>query len=221
MKDDQKQEEVSFSLEETQTVNSQKKPLDENEMLENKARITDGQLAQKENQEKLGKRDVENKRKKRGQLTMLGIPKPLAGEIGATKERKQRKGTHAKKTKKLQKTQPKIYSKSQMCDKKYLEKKRLRLKVKAAKLKEQRSQIKKVKERANNRKFKGKYVREKEIRTSSGENSRDTECIDKWAAYTNVGLGLAPNVIKQVTKFLFKSSHSFRSIPSSPAIELC
>ena len=205
MKDDQKQEEVLSSLKETlESVNSQKNQLDENKMLENKAEITDGQLAQREKHEKLRKRDVEDKKKKRGQLTKLGIPKPLVGEIGATKEDKQRKGKHAKKTKKLQKTQQKINSRSKMCDKKYLEKKRLHLKVKAAKLKEQRSQIKKEKERANNKKCKGKDVREKEIRTSSGGNSRDTECIDKWAAYTNVGLGLAPNVIKQVGKFLFQ-----------------
>ena len=218
MKDDQKQEEVLSSLKETlESVNSQKNQLDENKMLENKAEITDGQLAQKEKHEKLGKRDVEDKRKKRRQLTKLGKPKPLAGE----KEKKQRKGKHAKKTKKLQKTQQKINSRSKMCDKKYLEKKRLHLKVKAAKLKEQRSQIKKEKERANNKKCKGKDVKENEIRTSSGGNFRDTECIDKWAAYTNVGLGLAPNVIKQVANFFFKSSHSFRSIRSLPVIELC
>ena len=46
-------------------------------------------------------------------------------------------------------------------------------------------------------------VQEKKI-SSSGRNSRDTECCnDKWAAYTSLIIGLAPNVIKQVGKFFF------------------
>ena len=34
-----------------------------------------------------------------------------------------------------------------------------------------------------------------------GGSFRDTECVDKLASYTNVGLALAPTVIKQVKKF--------------------
>ena len=31
---------------------------------------------------------------------------------------------------------------------------------------------------------------------------------DKWAAYTRVGLGIAPTVIKQVNKSLFSNNHT-------------
>ena len=87
-----------------------------------------------------------------------------------------------------------------MCDNKYLEKKRLQLKVKAAKLKEMKRSIKS----AQQKKCPGKEVQKKEISSSIGENSRNTEgCNDKWAAYTSVVIGQAPNVIKQVDKYFF------------------
>ena len=210
MKGDQKEEEAPSSLEETQAVNSQERAvrenhLDENEMLETKAEMRgDEQLAQKDNHEKLRKRGFEDGKKKR----KPGVPKPdVADEIGAKKKKRKRKGKHAKKTKKQQKTGPKKKSKIQMCDNKYLEKKRLQLKVKAAKLKEQSSRMKKEK-RANKRKFHGKELKRKENRACSCGTSRDTECIDKWAAFTSVGLGLAPTVIKQVGKFSFSKHYT-------------
>ena len=191
VKGDEKEEEVPSSLGEARAFNSQERAvrenhLDENKMLETKAEMR-GAEQQKDNHEKLRKRGVEdNKTKKKS-----GIPKPVADEIGAKKRK--RKGKQAKKTKKQQKTRPKKKSKSQMCDNKYLEKKRLQLKAKAVKLKEQRSMMKKV--------------QEKSIDTSSGGNLRATECCnDKWANYTSLVIGLAPNVIKQVGKFFFFKS---------------
>ena len=65
---------------------------------------------------------------------------------------------------------------------------------------------KKSKSQTCDNKCTGKEVQEKKI-SSSGRNSRDTECCnDKWAAYTSSVIGLAPNVIKQVGKFFFFKS---------------
>ena len=117
---------------------------------------------------------------------------------GKGKNTKKGKGKDAKKTKKQQKTGPKKKSRSQMCDNKCLEKKRLQLKAKVEKLKKQRSKIRKEIKSLNKRKFHGKELKGK-------ETSRATECCnDKWANYTSVGLGLAPNVIKQVIKLHFQ-----------------
>ena len=99
-----------------------------------------------------------------------------------------------------------------MCDNKYLEKKRLQLKEKAAELKEQRSEIKRTIKRAKQKKCPGKEVQKKEINSGIGGNSTNTEgCNDKWAAYTSVGIGQAPNVIKQVEKYFFLSNHKIVS----------
>ena len=205
VKGDEKEEEVPSSLGEAQAVHSQEravreKQLDENQMLETKAEMR-GAEQQKDNHEKLSKRGVEDGKKK------PGTSKHVADEIRAKKEKEKKKEKHAKKTKESPKTWPKLKSKSQMCDNKYLEKKRLKLKVKAAKLKEQRSKMRKAMQSAKNkRKCSGKEVQEKAI--SHGGNSRDTECCNnKWAAYTSLGLGLAPVVIKQVDNF----SSSFKS----------
>ena len=209
VKGDQKEEEVLSSLGETPAANSQERAVRENQMKENEMLETeeemggDDQLDQKGNHEKIWKRGVEKKRRK------SGVPKPIEDEIG-TKKKKRRgkhtktgkgkhtkkgkgkhlkkgKGKHSKKRKKQQKTGPKMKRKSQMCDNKYLEKKRLQLKVKAAKLKEQRSKI-------------------------SCANSTNMEgCKNKWAAYTRVSLGQAPNVIKQVEKYSFLSKHNILS----------
>ena len=206
---DEKEEEVLSSLGQTPDANSQERAvrenqLDENEMLETKEEMRgDEQLAQKGDHEKLRKRDVED-------------AKPVEDEIGAKKTKKKRRGKytkkrkgkhskkgkdkHAKKGKQQKKTGPKMKRKKQMCDNKYLEKKRLQLKVKAAKLKEQRSKMKKEKKDSDKRKCPGKEVQEKSIGTSSGGNL--TKCIDKWAAFTSLVIGLAPNVIKQVGKLL-------------------
>ena len=202
VKVDEKEEEVPSSLRETQGRAVRENELAENEMLKTKAEMTgDEQLAQKDKHEKLSKRGVEDGKKK------PGTSKHVADEIRAKKEKEKKKEKHAKKTKESPKTWPKLKSKSQMCDNKYLEKKRLKLKVKAAKLKEQRSKMRKAMQSAKNkRKCSGKEVQEKAI--SHGGNSRDTECCNnKWAAYTSLGLGLAPVVIKQVDNF----SSSFKS----------
>ena len=85
-----------------------------------------------------------------------------------------------------------------MCDTECLEKKILQLKAKVDKLKKQRSKIQKEINSLNKRKCHGKELKGK-------ETSRATECCnDKWANYTSVGLGLAPNVIKQVIKLHFQ-----------------
>ena len=119
---------------------------------------------------------------------------------GKGKNTKKGKGKDAKKTKKQQKTGPKKKSRSQMCDTKCLEKKRLQLKAKVEKLKKQRSKIRKEINSLNKRK-----CHEKEL--NGKETSRDTECCnDKWANYTSLVIGLAPNVIKQVGKFIFFKS---------------
>ena len=89
-----------------------------------------------------------------------------------------------------------------MCENKCFEKKILRLKAKVEKLREQRLKMIKEVKRANKRKCPGKDAQEKAIGTISGE-TRDTECNDKWAAFTSVGLGLASTVIKQVGKLHF------------------
>ena len=62
------------------------------------------------------------------------------------------------------------------------------------KVNQKRKEIK----RANKRKCHGKELK-------GNENSRDIECIDKWANYTSLALGLAPTVIKQVGKFSFSN----------------
>ena len=65
---------------------------------------------------------------------------------------------------------------------------------------------KKSKSQTCDNKCTGKEVQEKKI-SSSGRNSRDTECcIEKLANYTSLVIGLAPNVIKQVGKFIFFKS---------------
>ena len=201
VKGDEKEEEVPSSLGEAQAVHSQERAVRENQLAENKMFETKAEMRgaeqQKDNHEKLRKRGVEDgKSKKRP-----GIPKRIADVIGAKKKKgkhaiaKKGKGKDAKKTKKQQKTGPKKKSRSQMCDTKCLEKKRLQLKAKVEKLKKQRSKIRK--EIKSSKKFHGKEHKGK-------ETSRDTECCnDKWAAYTSLGLGLAPNVIKQVGKFFF------------------
>ena len=59
------------------------------------------------------------------------------------------------------------------------------------------------------KKRKGKQTKKRKKQQKSGtkmkskRNIRDTECIEKWAAYTSVVIGLAPTVIKQVDKCLF------------------
>ena len=224
VKGDEKEEEVPSSLGEAQAVHSQEravreKQLDENKMLETKAEMR-GAEQQKDNHEKLRKRGVEDDMKNR----KSGEPKPVADEIGAKKKKrtgkhaitktgkgkhgkkgkekhtKKGKGKDAKKPKKQQKTGPKKKSRSQMCDNKCLEKKRLQLKAKVDKLKKQRSKIRKEIKSLNKRKFHGKELKGK-------ETSRATECCnDKWAAYTSLVIGLAPNVIKQVGKFIFFKS---------------
>ena len=220
VKGDEKEEEVPSSLGEAQAVHSQERAvrenqLDENQMLETKAEMR-GAEQQKDNQEKLRKRGVEDGMKNR----KSGEPKPVADEIGAKKKKrtgkhaitktgkgkhgkkgkekhtKKGKGKDAKKPKKQQKTGPKKKSRSQMCDNKCLEKKRLQLKAKVDKLKEHRSKIRKEIKSLNKRTFHGKELNGK-------ETSRDTECCnDKWAAYTSLVIGLAPNVIKQVNSIL-------------------
>ena len=205
VKGDEKEEEVPSSLGEAQAVHSQERAdrenqLDENQMFETKEEMRgDGELIQKEKLRKRGAEDGKSKKRP-------GIPKPIADVIGAKKKKNKRKGNHAKKgkgkdakkTKKQQKTGPKKKSRSQMCDTKCLQKKRLQLKAKVEKLKKQRSKIRKEIKSLNKRKFHGKELKGK-------ETSRATECCnDKWANYTSVGLGLAPNVIKQVIKLHFQ-----------------
>ena len=215
VKGDEKEEEVPSSLGEAQADRADREnQLDENQMFETKEEMRgDGELIQKE---KLRKRGVEDGKKKK----KSGVPKPVADEIGAKKKKKKRKGKntkkekgkhakkgkgkHTKKTKLLsneqEKTGPKKKSRSQMCDTKCLEKKRLQLKAKVEKLKKQRSKIRKEIKSLNKRKFHGKELNGK-------ETSRATECCnDKWANYTSLVIGLAPNVIKQVGKFIFFKS---------------
>ena len=225
VKGDEKEEEVPSSLGEAQAVHSQERAVRENQLDENKIFETKAEMRgaeqQKDNHEKLSKRGVEDgKSKKR-----TGIPKPVADVIGAKKKKKkERKGKHAiakkgkgkhtkkgkgkdaKKTKKQQKTGPKKKSRSQMCDNKCLEKKRLQLKAKVDKLKKQRSKIQKEIKSSNKRK-----IYEKDLKGK--ETSRDTECCnDKWANFTSVGvgLGLAPTVIKQVIKLHFQIMTQFQ-----------
>ena len=192
VKGDEKEEEVPSSLGEAQA--DRENQLDENQMFETKEEMRgDGELIQKEKLRKRGAEDGKSKKRP-------GIPKPIADVIGAKKKKNKRKGKgkDAKKTKKQQKTGPKKKSRSQMCDTKCLEKKRLQLKAKVDKLKKQRSKIRKEIKSLNKRKFHGKELKGK-------ETSRATECCnDKWANYTSVGLGLAPNVIKQVIKLHFQ-----------------
>ena len=226
VKGDEKEEEVPSSLGEAQAFNSQERAVRENHLDENKMLETEdemrggGQLAQKDNHEKLRKRGVEDNKTNR----KSGEPKPVADEIGAKKKKrtgkhaitktgkgkhgkkgkekhtKKGKGKDAKKPKKQQKTGPKKKSRSQMCDNKCLEKKRLQLKAKVEKLKKQRSKIRKEIKSLNKRKFHGKELKGK-------ETSRATECCnDKWANYTSLVIGLAPNVIKQVGNFFFFKS---------------
>ena len=204
VKGDEKEEEVPSSLGEAQAVHSQESAdrenqLDENQMFETKEEMRgDGELIQKEKLRKRGAEDGKSKKRP-------GIRKTIADVIGAKKNKNKRKGKHAKKgkgkdakkTKKQQKTGPKKKSRSQMCDNKCLEKKRLQLKAKVEKLKKQRSKIRKEIKSLNKRKFHGKELKGK-------ETSRATECCnDKWANYTSLVIGLAPNVIKQVGKFFF------------------
>ena len=211
VKGDEKEEEVPSSLGEAQAVHSQERAdrenqLDENQMFETKEEMRgDGELIQKEKLRKRGAEDGKSKKRP-------GIPKPIADVIGAKKKTNKRKGKHvkkgkgkdAKKTKKQQKTGPKKKSRSQMCDTKCLEKKRLQLKAKVDKLKEHRSKIRKEIKSSNKRKFHGKELNGK-------ETSRDTECCnDKWANYTSLVIGLAPNVIKQVIKLHFQIMTQFQ-----------
>ena len=64
-------------------------------------------------------------------------------------------------------------------------------------------------EKKQAKKRKGKQTKERKKQQKSGtkmeskRNIRDTECIEKWAAYTTLVIGLAPNVIKQVGKLSF------------------
>ena len=164
VKGDEKQEEALSSLGEIQPQERvvRENHVDAKDMMETKVEMRgDEQLDQKDNHQKHRKRSVGDGTKKR----KPGIPKPVEDGIGAKKEKKKRRGKHS-------------------------EKRRLQLRAKSAKLKRQRSQIRKEIERANKR---------KEVKGE--KNSRDTEgCIEKWAVYTRVGLGLATNVIKQVDK---------------------
>ena len=95
VKGDEKEEEVPSSLGEAQAFNSQERAVRENHLDENQTLETedemrvDGQLAQKDNHEKLRKRGVEDNKTNR----KSGDPKPVADEIGAKK--KKRTGKHA------------------------------------------------------------------------------------------------------------------------------
>ena len=106
-----------------------------------------------------------------------GKPKPIADVIGAKKNKNKRIGKHAKKGKGKD----------------------------AKKTKKQKKTRPKKKSKSQTCDNKC-TVQEKKI-SSSGRNSRDTECCnDKWAAYTSLIIGLAPNVIKQVGNFFFFKS---------------
>ena len=73
---------------------------------------------------------------------------------------------------------------------------------------------KSVAEKKQAKKRKGKQTKKRKKQQKSGtkmkikRNIRDTECIEKWAAYTSLVIGLAPNVIKQVGKLHFSGEQT-------------
>ena len=140
-----------------------------------------------DNHENLRKRAVvRENNKRRQQYAKPGIENPIEQKT--------------KKEKKMQEAGPKNKRKSKKQSNNDLAKERLQLRFEVKQLKEQGAKLKKAIKRANKRNLKGKT------------HSKDTEgCNDKLAAFTSLVIGLAPNVIKQVGKFLFSPiTHSFR-----------
>ena len=69
-------------------------------------------------------------------------------------------------------------------------------------------------EKKQAKKRKGKQTKKRKKQQKSGpkmkskRNIRDTECIEKWAAYTTLVIGLAPNIIKQVGELHFSGGQT-------------
>ena len=193
---------VPSSEDETETADSQdrgflKNHLDESSKGEMASEEQVGEnILKKDENRILRKRDTEPNRKTRKRPFVKSVVGKSASDQA---KRKQTQRQNANKRRKLQK--------SRQNGKIYRKKEKVRMKVKGTSNKELREKAKKDNKRANQKKrvkdLPGKKVQGK----NCGRSLRDTECFEKWAEYTSVGLALAPTVIKQVNKFSHISSH--------------
>ena len=196
---------VPSSEDETETGHSQdkgflKNHLDESSKGEMASEEQVGEnILKKDENRILRKRDIEPNRKTRKRPFVKSVVGKSASDQA---KRKQTQRQNANKRRKLQKSRQNGKS-----IKIYRKKEKVRMKVKGTSNKELREKPKKDNKRANQKKrvkdLPGKKVQGK----NCGRSLRDTECFEKWAEYTSVGLALAPTVIKQVNKFFHISSH--------------
>ena len=186
---------VLSSLEETHRVNSEDNNFLKNDLDESpKAEVTSD-----DNNVILRERAVEPDGKtKRGVKRKRKFAKPATDQVGAKRFRE-----NAKKKKKLHKGRQQGKRKS---SNRHRKKEKVEIKIEGKQIEDPGKKAKKQMSRANQKKrvIKGRRVKEfQENEPNCGRSSRDTECIDKWAAYTSLGLTLAPSVIKQVSNFFF------------------
>ena len=201
---------VLSSLEETHRVNSEENGLLKNDLDESpKAEVTSDEqrgqnILKKDNNGIFRERGVEPDRKtkkrvkRKRQFVKSGVAKPATDQVGAKRFRE-----NAKKKKKLHKGRQQGKRKS---SNRHRKKEKVEIKIEGKQIEDPGKKAKKQMNRANQKKrvIKGRRVKEfQENEPNCGRSSRDTECIDKWAAYTSLGLTLAPSVIKQVSNFFF------------------